>query len=170
MASLATYCYKVELSFIETTHSKEFTIIDKSIQYIVLDYEYIKYNMPIIYIVVKLDAAIHELMQRAQNTNSGMVTLTLKRRRKKATHPIDQIIIQDQFNYYITDDPNENKKMDDTVKGKGIAFKKTTIGLIKKKLIADNNKSFNGVYKNTTPFDLVKLATKDLSNNRTLYK
>ena len=164
MASLATYCYKVELSFIETAHSKEFTIIDKSIQYIVLDYEYIKYNMPIIYIVVKLDAAVYELMQRAQNTNSGMVTLTLKRRRKKATHPIDQIIIQDQFNYYITDDPNENKKMDDNVKGKGVAFKKTTIGLIKKKLIGDNNKSFNGVYKNTTPFDLVKLATKDLSN------
>ena len=80
MASLATYCYKVELSFIEIAHAKEFTIIDKSIQYIVLDYEYIKYNMPIIYIVVKLDAAVYELMQRAQNTNSGMVTLTLKRR------------------------------------------------------------------------------------------
>ncbi len=160
MAIRSRYQYSAEMSYISSDSNKEYIILGASIEYIMASYDYEKAMMPVLCMKVKLDAAIYSKMVTDQD--KGKVYLNLKKINVNGTSSVYKSYINDQFDYVMTDNPNTTSQMDGLVTGQGQSYHQCIIGLIKKQLIQNNQKQFNGIFKNTTMSSLVLDATSHM--------
>lgn len=161
MAVQGIYVYRVEMSYISSTNNKEYIILPQSIQYINILHNYDNDLVPWILLMVRLDAEIYNMMIYDQG--KGRVNLNISKINKNATSSVYIDYINEQFMFIMPENPNPVEMFDDSVKGKGQAFRTTPIGLIKKELIEKNQRQFNGIYKNTTISSLVLDATSQMN-------
>lgn len=161
MAIRSRYQYAVEISYISSKTNKENRIVSQSIEYITTCYDYENAIMPYLCIKIKLDASIYAKMRDDQD--KGKIYLNIKKYNVNGTSSIYVSYINDQFDYIMSDNPNTTTELDKMVEGKGQAYKLCIIGLYKKQLIANNQRQFNGIYKNTTMSSLVINATSHMN-------
>lgn len=160
MAIRSRYQYAVEISYISSETNKEQRIVPQSIEYITTSYDYENAIMPYLCIKIKLDASIYNNMVKDQD--KGKLYLNIKKYNINGTSSMFVSYINDQFDYIMSDNPNTVNQLDKLVEGKGQAYKLCIIGLYKKELTANNQKQFNGIYKNTTMSSLVINATSHM--------
>ena len=117
--------------------------------------------MPVIYMKVNLIPSVYNKMVPEQGKSKLYLKL-YRTKRKGSTSSAPKKVIYDEFDYFMTDDPNGFKKLDTIGEEKGVAFKQCFIGLIKLDLQRNNQRSFEGIYKDTNMASLVQSATSHM--------
>ena len=158
MAYYSAFAYNCEISF--NLNDKSTEILPETVKYVIIDYDYRQRVMPVIYLNANLEPAVYNKM--VPNQGKGKIYFKLYRRNVSSTSAVDQSCIYSQFDYYMTDDPNAYKKLDERTAPSGTAYKNCTIGLIKSELTDQNKKTFEGVYKNTNTMSLIQNATSHM--------
>ena len=159
---VSTFLYDCELHF-NDKDGKSTEIIKEAIKYILISHDYKTKIMPVIYLKVNLTPSLYNKMVPQQGV--GKIILTLSRIRDSgSTSSIAKHVVNGEFDYYMTDDPNAYKALDEVAEANGnIAYKTCTIGLIKSDIISKNQRSFEGVYKNTNTLSLIQSATSNMN-------
>lgn len=158
MAYQSSFDYDCELSF--NYKGKSNQILKECVKYILITYDYARRVMPIIYIKISLPADIYNKMVPAQG--KGKLYFKLYRTKQNVTSSTPKTCIYDEFDYYMPDDPNSFKPLDETNVEQGSSFKECTIGLIKSELTEQNQRTFEGIYKNTNTASLIQSATQHM--------
>ena len=159
-AYITTFSYDCEVAF-NSTDGRQIPILKESISCIISESDYQKKIMPIMYMKLRLLPSVYNLMVPQQG--KGKIYLKLYRiRNKGATSSAPKKVIYDEFDYYMTDDPNAYKKLDTRGEERGSAYKECFIGLIKIDLQRKNQKTFEGIFKNTDALTLVQAATSEM--------
>ena len=159
---VSTFLYDCELHF-NDKDGKSTDIIKETVKYILISHDYKNKIMPVIYLKVNLTTSLYNKMVPQQGV--GKIVLTLSRIRDSgSTSSIAKHVVNGEFDYYMTDDPNAYKTLDEVAEANGnIAYKTCTIGLIKSDIISKNQRSFEGVYKNTNTLSLIQSATSNMN-------
>lgn len=160
MAVRCAYEYNVSMTYISSSNT-EYNILSNAIKYVHILHDYDNELTPWILCMVSIDADIYNKMRNDQA--DGRVSLTISKMNIAATSSAYVNYIQDQFLFFLPDSPNPVETLDESVKGKGIAYKTTPIGLFKKELIDQNQKHFCGIYKNTTMSSIIVDATSHMN-------
>lgn len=158
MAYQASYDYDCELEF--HNNGVSYDILKECVKYMIIDYDYGKRIMPVIYMKITLPANIYNKMVPAQGT--GKLFLRLYRTKQNVTSASPKNCIYEEFDYYMTDDPNSFKKLDEVGATSGASYKDCIIGLLKTELTNQNQKSFEGIYKNANTTSLIQSATSHM--------
>lgn len=157
---ITTFIYDCELAYNSSSGTSE-EIQKEFIKYIIVEHDYNNRIMPIMYIKLNLIPSVYN--QMVPDQGKGKIYLKLYRtRRKGATSSAPKKVIYDEFDYYMTDDPNTYRKLDTINEEKGTAFKTCIIGLIKIDLQKQNQRTFEGIYKNTNSMSLIQSATSNM--------
>lgn len=159
-AFVTTFIYDCELAF-NSVDGSSTTIIKDAIKYIIIEHDYRKSIMPVMYMKVNLIPSVYNKMVPEQGKSKIYLKL-YRTKRKGSTSSAPKKVIYDEFDYYMTDDPSGFRKLDTIGEEKGVAFKECFIGLIKLDLQKKNQRSFEGVYKNTNMASLVQSATSHM--------
>ena len=158
MAYQASYDYDCELEF--HNNGVSYDILKECVKYMIIDYDYSKRIMPVIYLKASLPANIYNKMVPAQGV--GKLFLRLYRTKQNVTSASPKNCIYEEFDYYMTDDPNSFKRLDEVGATTGASYKDCVIGLLKTVLTNQNQKTFEGIYKNTNTVSLVQSATSHM--------
>ena len=159
-AFVTTYIYDCEL-FFNSIDGTSTEILKDTIKYIIVEHDYRKAIMPVMYMKVNLVPSVYNKMVPEQGTSKLYLKL-YRTRRKGSTSATAKKVIYDEFDYFMTDDPSGYKKLDTIGEEKGIAYKECFIGIIKLDLQKQNQRSFESVYKNTNMVSLVQNATSHM--------
>ena len=152
------YEYEIEAAF--TYGSKSYNIMKESIQYVYIDYNYREKILPVMYMSVNLDAALYNKFMPLQS--KAKMTVWIKRKKKNYTSAVYSSVIRCSCDYFMQDDPNTFIELDKNDEDLGRNYKKTFIGLIKSDLVAQNKKTFEGIYRNTNTVSLAQAATSGM--------
>lgn len=159
---ISTFLYDCELFFNDKDGGTT-EIMKEAIKYILISHDYRTKIMPIIYIKVNLRPSIYNKMVPQQGLAKLMLSLS-RRRDSGSTSSVNKRVIHGEFDYFMTDNPNAYKALDELGDGNsGNAYKTCTIGLVDISLLKKNQKSFEGVYKNTNTLSLIQSATSDMN-------
>lgn len=159
-AFITTFIYECELAF-NSADGSSTEVLNDAVKYITIEYDYRNSIMPVIYMKVNLKPSIYNKMVPEQG-KSKMYLKLYRTKRKGSTSSAPKKVIYDEFDYFMTDDPSGFKKLDTIGEDKGTAFKECFIGLIKLDLQKQNQRTFEGVYKNTNMASLVQSATSHM--------
>ena len=171
-AFITTFVYECELAFnsIDGTSTE---IMKEAIKYIIVEHDYRKAIMPVMYMKVNLIPSVYNKMVPEQGKSKLYLKL-FRTKRKGSTSSAPKKVIYDEFDYFMTDDPSGYKKLDTIGEEKGVAYKECFIGIMKLDLQKQNQRSFEGIFKNTNMASLVQNATSHMKmviqpfvNNRT---
>ena len=159
-AFITTFVYDCELAFnsIDGTSTE---IMKESIKYIIVEHDYRKAIMPVMYMKVNLIPSVYNKMVPEQGKSKLYLKL-FRTKRKGSTSSAPKKVIYDEFDYFMTDDPSGYKKLDTIGEEKGVAYKECFIGIIKLDLQKQNQRSFEGIFKNTNMASLVQNATSHM--------
>lgn len=161
-AFVSTFLYDCEV-FFNDKNGGSTEIMKEAIKYILISHDYKTKIMPIIYIKANIRPSVYNKMVPQQGT--AKIVLTLSRMRDSgSTSSVFKNVITGEFDYFMTDDPNAYKALDELGDGNsGNAYKSCTIGLIKSNILQQNQKSFEGIYKNTNTLSLIQSATSGMN-------
>lgn len=153
------YRYKVSMTHVKGT--QETYIIPSLIKSIIIDRSYYIRNMPIIIMILNLNA--EEYNKFVSGRFNSQVVLHIERYDVNSDSAITKDIIKDTFTYFLPDsNPNYTKSMDQEGDTQDNAYKTLTIGLLSTKLIDQNRKVFNKVYKSTNMATLIQLGIENI--------
>ena len=170
--------YRYEATFELVLDSETSTTLDPMyIKTIIIDYDYKKNTMPLIYLTVTLDNKI--LWQMVNNKDTAVVIFTIRRfiantnNENKTSagdlnpNDIKTDYIKDRFIYFVPDNLNLREVNDDGQdmdSASGTNFVTTTIGLLSLDLVNKNKKTLNGIINDTPMMSLVYnlLSDRDL--------
>lgn len=158
---ITTFTYDCEVSFNNAETNTATEILKECVKYLLIEHDYTKRVMPIIYLKVNLTPSLYNAMVPQQGVSKIFLNLT-RTRKQGSTSSCAKSVIRGEFEYYMTDDPNSYKEMDTIGESNGSAYKLCYIGLIQSDLQSKNKKSFEGIYKNTNMVSLVQEATKNM--------
>lgn len=126
------------------------------IKSIVIDYDYINYNMPLIYLTVTLDNIL--ILKLLDNQDTATIMFNIQRYIMDDPMQIKVDYIKDEFIYFISDNLNIRnagaKEGQTASEPDGNNFTTTTIGLMSLKLVNNNKKTTSGVVNKTTMMSL----------------
>ena len=138
------YRYKVTAKFI--SNSDTYDIDTFNIKSVVIDNDYDKNNMPLLYMTASLDRKLVDMM--VQNQDNAKIILDIKRCIINSDMPslYEDYIVSD-FIYFITNDINKNDEYDfeGNNEGREDLFRIVTFGLMSIDMINKNKRVINGV-------------------------
>ena len=157
---VTTFVYDCEMAY-NSSKGKSYSIFKDAIKYIYIDHDYQNKIMPIIYVKLNVKPDVYSKMVPDQG--KGKIYLKLYRKRVKgSTSSIDKKVIYDEFDYFMTDDPNAYKVLDQINNSAAeTTYRQCYIGLIKIDFQKKNKKTFEGIYRDTNIMSLVQSATSD---------
>lgn len=138
------YRYSATAKFVLNEDSYDIDTFD--IKSIVIDNDYDKNNMPLVYITASINRKVIDLM--VQNQDSGKIILNIKRCVINSDMPdLYEDYILNDFVYFISNDINKNDEQDfeGENEGREDLFKLTTIGLMCIDHINKNKRVVNGI-------------------------
>lgn len=158
--------YKIELSYVDTLKNRVKEISYESIKSLIIDHDYEKNNMPVLYCVISLDKALIDDM--ILNIDTSLITLTLYKYDDYANSALEIVCFREQFTYFLPGDINTNDEIDynrgNEEEMQDSTLRRISIGLLCVNHINANKKSFNTTMKNTTMYDAVKYCTGHIKN------
>lgn len=141
---------------------------------LLIDYDYINKNMPVLYLKAAIDKNVLDDMKK--NIGKKTLILTVNKYLKDVKPRIEKKYIKDEFVYFLDNNVNTRQDLDYSKKeieeGKEL-HELVTIGLAKLDLINNNKKIINEVFLNTSPINMIcknlshmKLLIEPLTNNK----
>lgn len=144
-SNTVTYSYKAEAKVV--IEEETYEIHDYNIRSVIIDFDYERNNMPMIFVTASIDKTVIDLMVKHQDNSN--VIFTLKKSQSNSGSGVFQDYINDKFVYFIPDDTTKTEEYDykDNNQGRDDMFKIVTFGLICLDHINNNKKALNGVLK-----------------------
>ena len=167
------YRYTIKLEYM---YDKQLVIIETAqIHSLIIDYDYDKRNMPIMFLKASIDKNVLDHMIKNSSTNN--ITVIVSKFIYNMTPKIEQAYIRDRFIYFLPKDKNVDKDLDynNYTKDAEDIYKTVTIGLMKLDNINNNKILVNDVFINTTISNMLlkylshmKLLIEPISNTKTI--
>ena len=158
--------YKIELTYLDIKNNKNTKIKNECLKSLIIDHNYEKNCMPVLYANLSLDRALIDNM--ITNINNNLFAIAVYRYDSLIDDPLDILCFRRKFTYYLTDDINKNNSIDYAEKNMqenlGNTYRNLTIGLMCIDHINNNRKSVEVNAKNTSMYDLVRCITSDFDN------
>lgn len=161
-AYICTFIYDVDLEF-HSSDGDSYEFLPAMISYILVEHDFEKRVMPCMYMKLKILPSVYNKMVPDQGQGKMYVKL-YRTQLDTSTSSVRKVVIRDEFDYYMTDDPNTYKELETAGEENGNSYRVCTIGLIKTELQTLNKKPFEGVFKNTNMVSLVQEATKHMGD------
>lgn len=167
------YRYTIKLEYM---YDKQLVTIETAqIHSLIIDYDYDKRNMPIMFLKASIDKNVLDHMIKNSTTNN--ITVIVSKFIYNMYPKIEQNYIRDRFIYFLPKDMNIDKELDynNYTKNAEDIYKTVTIGLMKLDNINNNKIMVNDVFKDTTIMNMMlkylshmKLLIEPFSNNKTI--
>ena len=171
MGALQQYRYSIELMYLNIKKGTYNTIHGENVKWMIIDRDYDRYNMPLIYASIVVDKNLADDMIRNYKENLFNISIS-----KHAYDPddndwisnlCDEEYIYGQFEYFTDEKPNDNADVDypdvdDDTKNRKDIYRTITIGFMKVSLINDIKKRFNMTLTNTTMTNAISTVTAGL--------
>lgn len=144
------YKYTIEAKILLNEGKDIQELKEHQIQYMYVDYDYYKYNMPMIFLSIAIDKNVLDKMIKF--SNNSVINLTVYKYISNSNSTIKSVYFQEQFAYFMGKDYNANKGMDYSyINEKRVdVLENITIGLLKVDHINKNKKKFSGVISNSS--------------------
>ena len=136
------YRYKAEMTYLNLDKNVDTSVRVEFIKTIIIDHNYDKNSMPIIFVTMKLDKSLVDDM--ILNINKNLILLAIYKYDNLSDTKEEVEIFRDKFTYFLPDGVNANDPIDYTKKKKkehrGNTFRDIVMGLISINHINRNKK------------------------------
>ena len=151
----------------------------KDMHSIVIDYDYINLNMPIMYIILNIKTKVHDII--AQNKDKGTFYFEIQKAVYNSDSPdMWENYIESEFIYYTSVDINKTDSIDyaDSNADRDDIIIQVTYGLLPKNMVDNNKHIVNGVISSPNVMSFLvylmgssnKLLIEPLDDNSRIYK
>lgn len=158
--------YKIELTYIDTINNKNTKLKNECLKSLIIDNNYEKNCMPVLYMNLSLDRAFVDNMISGENSN--LFVVSLYKYNDLENSPVDLPCFKRKFTYYLPDDINKNDTIDYTDKYSGETagntYKNVTMGLMCIDHINNNRKAVELNTKDTCMYNMVRYLTSGFDN------
>ena len=117
VAMTTAFKYRLEMSLLVGT--KYYEIPENSVKTIIINSDYDKNNMPIIYLRIRLSSTLYTKM--VLNSDKATISFRLFKYDDKSISGITEPYIEDNFTYIMPNDPNYNETMEQYISGSATA-------------------------------------------------
>lgn len=160
------YRYKIEMTYLNIKKGVNTEILNESVKSVIIDHNYDKNTMPIIYMTLALDKALIDDM--ILNNNDNLILLAIYKFDELTDTKQEIEIIRDKFIYFLPNDVNvlNDIEYNETTEEQnlGNTYTDITLGLMSIKMINRNKKYLELNVTNNTMFDCVKYCTSHFDN------
>lgn len=164
--TLTSYKYTISLQYLNIRQKVSTDIKTECIKSVIIDHNYDKNCMPVIFINLRLDRSLVDDMIKNQNTN--LMILAISKFDNNTELKLEVECLRKKCIYFLTDDVNKmdpidyNDETEATMKGD--TFRKITIGLLVLDHVNNNKTLCEVTTKNATNYDIVKYITSHMKN------
>lgn len=167
ITSLTTaFKYILEMSLL--IGKKSYDIPKNAVKTIIINSDYDKNNMPIVYLRIRVSTTLYN--QMVLNSDKATISFRLFKYDDKSISGIKESYIEDNFTYSMPTDPNYNEAMEQYVSGSSTAnsdvaesYLEGYIALTSLHLVADNMKLINAIVKDTDVMSIVHKYTSHMN-------
>ena len=166
VAMTTAFKYRLEMSLL--VGKKYYTIPSNSVKTIIINSDYDKNNMPIVYLRIRLSSTLYT--QMVLNSDKATISFRLFKYDDKSISGISEPYIEDNFTYIMPNDPNYNETMEQYISGSATAYNDNAetymegyIALTSVHLVSDNMKLFNTILKDTDIMSVVHKFTSHMN-------
>lgn len=167
ITSLTTaFKYTLEMSLLVGT--KYYSIPKNAVKTIIINSDYDKNNMPIIYLRIRVSTTLYN--QMVLNSDKATISFRLFKYDDKSISGINESYIEDNFTYSMPTDPNYNESMEQYVSNSSTvnsdnaeSYLEGYIALTSLHLVADNMKMINAILKDTDVMSIVHKYTSHMN-------
>lgn len=142
-----SFLYKYHASGYYVLGNEKYVIDYSNFRSIIIDHDYIKNNMPVMYAIISLSTKVTDLI--VKNKDTGVFILNIQRAQDNSNNGTDLWVdyINDTFVYMMADDINKTDSRDyeNANEGRADIYKEITVGLLSQNLVNNNKKVVNGV-------------------------
>lgn len=160
------YKYTVSMYYLDNVRNINNEIPSEYIKSIVIDHNYDKNYMPIVYITLSLDKRMLDDM--ILNSNKNLFILSISKYNDLSDDKQQIECFREKFIYFIPKNVNKSDGIDynemNESQTMGNTFIQLTMGLMCLKHINNNKKSLELIAKNNTILDCVKYCTSHMNN------
>ncbi len=160
------YKYTVSMVYLDQVRNKSKTIKTESIKFIVIDHNYLKNSMPIVYVNLRLDKKLLDDMKL--NCNKNLIVLAINKYDNLTNEKQEIECFRKKFIYFIPNDANTNDPIDyndaTTDEHLGNTYESVQIGLMCLDHINNNKKNFKFSMQNVTISEPVKQVMDHFPN------
>lgn len=160
------YKYTVSMVYLDQVRNKSKTIKTEAIKFIVIDHNYLKNSMPIVYVNLKLDKKLLDDMKL--NCNKNLIVLAINKYDDLTNEKQEIECFRKKFIYFIPNDANTNDPIDyndaTTDEHLGNTYESVQIGLMCLDHINNNKKNFKFSMQNVTISEPVKQVMDHFPN------
>ena len=152
--------YKCDVSDLEliAKDKVQLTIPSERINSIVIEHNYEKHIMPVIYMIISVDADQYKKLFKYKET--GKIFLRIKKIDANESNVVGIDKIKDQFVYFLSNNDLEFlKDLEDQNEVNTNSVVQMTIGLMDEKLLNYNKQLFNGIYSDVYMSDMLRTLT-----------
>lgn len=166
ISMVTAFKYTLDMSLL--VGNKSYQIPKNSIKTIIINSDYDKNTMPIIYLKIRVSNTLYNKM--VLNNDRATLSFRLFIYDDKSISAIKEPYIEDNFTYSVPTDPNYNESMDQIISGSSTAdndnantYFEGFIALTNKHCIADNIKLINTIVKDTDVMSIVHKYTSHMN-------
>ena len=143
---ITTNIYKYQATGYYILGKEKYPIDYSNFRSIVIDHDYDKNNMPLIYIILNLSSKVIDLI--VKNKDTGVFIINIQKCIDNSDMPdLWKDYVNDTFIYFTTEDINKTDERDyeNSNEGREDIYKEITLGLLSQKLVNNNKKTVNGI-------------------------
>ena len=160
------YRYKAEMIYLNLDKNVDTSLRVEFIKTIVIDHNYDKNSMPILFVTMKLDKSLVDDM--ILNINKNLILLAIYKYDNLSDTKEEVEIFRDKFTYFLPDGVNANDPIDYTEENekehRGNTFRDIVMGLISINHINRNKKYLELNTVNSTIYDCARYCTSHFDN------
>ena len=170
MGTVMEYNYDIEATLAYGSSSLN---LSETIGSVILNHDFDKKNMPIIYLQVSL--APDQYNTLVEHAEDGNIILTLYKYDATSNSQIKKKYISDSFSYMMTSDPNYNESLntgsnqqfeqkdDNDAVLRATSYFSGYIALVKEESLNNNKQLSNGIIRNTNLISIIHKYTKHMN-------
>lgn len=164
--NVSSWRYKIEMIYLDLKKGTSTDIKTEAIKSIIIDHNFDRNCMPIMYANLSLDRALVDNM--ILNIDNNLITVVLYKYDELMDHELDIECFRKRFTYFLPDDVNKNNDIDYTEDNidqhLGDTYRNISLGLLCVDHINNNKRSVEANVKDTSKYDLVKYITSGFDN------
>lgn len=152
--AISTNKYRHKIKLIYNQDGKILEFNKDSITNLIINYDYDKFNMPMMYLKISLEKSLIDYM--IKNKNNKYMGIYIDKFIYDDPLQISTNCIKDQFIYFMDENLNDIDKLDyNDDNTLSTNQRVVTIGLMKLQNIDDNKKTISGIYNNTSLLEII---------------
>lgn len=158
--------YKIEMTYLDNVKGQNTDILNECIKFLVIDHNYDRNCMPVLYASLRLDKKLLDDM--ILNINTNLMLLAVYKYDDLTEDKQEIEVFRDRFTYFLPDDVNKNDPIDYNEvtmdEHLGTTFCKVTLGLMSINMINRNKRMLELNVTGNTIFDCAKYCLSEMPN------